>query len=132
MTHHLGPEIRKMLVSGIFGNVDPHSILIHDFFFIYIFNLKIYMTKLLNTLLKLLYYTTTTIPRGAKYNDRLEALKKEKLKRKTFKRKPDRTIKKDIEQKINRTKRRRKERVLGCCVVCSRVWKELNLNDRLP
>ena len=102
------------------------------YLFFYIFNLKIYMTKLLNTLLKLLYNTTTTIPRGAKYNDNPEALKKEKVERKTFKRKPDRTIKKDIEQKINKAKRCCKERVLGGCVVCSRVWKELNLNDRFP
>ena len=55
--------------------------------------------KLLNTLLKLLCNTTTTIPRGAKYNDNPEALKKEKLKRKTFKRKPDIIIKKDMDNK---------------------------------
>ena len=105
---------------------------IYIYIYIYIFNLKIYMTKLLNTLLKLLYNTTTTIPRGAKYSDNPEALKKRKVKRKTFKRRPDRTIKKDIEQKINKTKRRCKERVLGGFVVCSRVWKELNVNDRFP
>ena len=110
----------------------PRTVECLIFFYIYIFNLKIYMTKLLNTLLKLLCNTTTTIPRGAKYNDNPEALKKRKVKRKTFKRRPDRTIKKDIEQKINKTKRRCKERVLGGCVVCSRVWKELNFNDRCP
>ena len=43
-----------------------------DFFYIN-FNLKIYITKLLNTPLKLLYNRTTTIPRGANYNDNPEA-----------------------------------------------------------
>ena len=28
ITHHLYPEIRKMLVNGSFGN-EPHSILVH-------------------------------------------------------------------------------------------------------
>ena len=79
----------------------------------YIFNPKNLCNKLLNTLLKLLYNTTTTIPREAKYNDNPEALKKEKekLKRKTFKRKLDIIIKKDMDNKknnnnkINKTKR---------------------------
>ena len=67
----------------------------NDFVFYMYIQSKNLHDKLLNTL-KLLYNTTTTIPRGAKYNDNPEALKKEKLKRKTFKRKPDITIKKDI------------------------------------
>ena len=69
-------------------------------FFLYIYiQSKNLRYKLLYTLLKLLYNTTTTIPRGAKYNDNPEALKKEKLKRKTFKRKPDIIIKKDMDNK---------------------------------
>ena len=58
-----------------------------------------------------------------------KALKKEKLKRKTFKRKPNIIIKKDMD---NKKKGCCKEGVLGGCVVCSRVWKELNLDDRFP
>ena len=30
ITHHLDQEIRKMLVKGMFGNEDPHSILVND------------------------------------------------------------------------------------------------------
>ena len=70
------------------------------FLYIYIYiQSKNLRYKLLYTLLKLLYNTTTTIPRGAKYNDNPEALKKEKLKRKTFKGKPDIIIKKDMDDK---------------------------------
>ena len=29
-THHLDPEIRKMLVNGMLWNKVPHSILVHD------------------------------------------------------------------------------------------------------
>ena len=83
--------------------------------------------KLLNTLLKLLYNNTTTIPRGAKYNDNPEALKRRKIKKKTFKQKPEITIKKDTDNKNSKRKRCCKEKVLIGCVVCSRVWKELNL-----
>ena len=73
------------------------------FIYIYIYiQSKNLRYKLLYTLLKLLYNTTTTIPRGAKYNDNPEALKKEKLKRKTFKRKPDIIIKKDMDSKKNK------------------------------
>ena len=79
-------------------------------FFFYIYTQsKNLRYKLLYTLLKLLYNTTTTIPRGAKYNDNPEALKKEKLKRKTFKRKPDIIIKKDMD---NKNKKKGGERVL--------------------
>ena len=50
------------------------------FFFLYTcIQSKNLRYKLLYTLLKLLYNTTTTIPRGAKYNDNPEALKKEKI-----------------------------------------------------
>ena len=81
------------------------------FFFIYIYiQSKNLRYKLLYTLLKLLYNTTTTIPRGAKYNDNPEALKKEKLKRKTFKRKPDIIIKKDMDNK-----NKKKGGGKGCC-----------------
>ena len=73
---------------------NPGCSLAVEYLYIYIYiQSKNLRYKLLYTLLKLLYNTTTTIPRGAKYNDNPEALKKEKLKRKTFKRKPDIIIK---------------------------------------
>ena len=109
---------------------------IEFFFFLYTcIQSKNLRYKLLYTLLKLLYNTTTTIPRGAKYNDNPEALKKEKLKRKTFKRKPDIIIKKDMDNKNKKKgggKGVAKKECYGGCVVCSRVWKELNLDDRFP
>ena len=71
---------------------------IFSFIYVYI-QTKNLRYKLLNTLLKLLYNTTMTMPRGAKYYDNPEALKKEKLKRKTFKRKSDIIIKKDMDNK---------------------------------
>ena len=103
--------LRNLLPFGPkYGNMNPrHPIslgwikLCRNFdqkFFLYIYiQSKDLRYKLLNTLLKLLYNTTTMIPRGAKYYDNPEALKKEKLKRKTFKRKPDITIKKDMDKK---------------------------------
>ena len=85
-------------ITALFEQNWPIMIYQGNLFFLYIYiQSKNLHDKLLNTLLKLLYNTTTTIPRGAKYNENPEALKKEKLKRKTFKRKPDITIKKDID-----------------------------------
>ena len=92
-----------------------------SFLYIYIYvKSKNLRYKLLNALLEQLDNNTTMIPRGAKYYDNPEALKKEKFTRKTFKRKPDIIIKKDMENK----KKKKKGVAKKECLVAARFVAE--------
>ena len=70
----------------LLGQKFPQMIVVDDNenLFIYIYSIENLHDKLLDTLLKLLYNTTATIPRGAKYNDNPEALKRRRIEKKNI------------------------------------------------